>query len=289
MRPHGLQTKIFLDSGDPNETKQILDKLGFLDGQTTNPSLIAKNPEIIKRTENGSSLTKADIDVLYKEIVTEIAQMIPQGSVSVEVYADTTSTVIDLLGQARAMHGWIPNAHIKFPTIPSGLAAAHEAVKEGMRVNMTLVFNQEQAAAVYAATVGAKVGDVFVSPFVGRLDDKGIDGMNLIKNIITMYAPTDKHVSVLTASVRSLDHMVYAMAMGSDIITAPFSVLNAWADSGKVMPTSAYVYKKPNLQPVAYETLSLDKPFASYAITHPLTDAGLARFMDDYQKLYQKQ
>jgi transaldolase len=186
------------------------------------------------------------------------------------------------------MNGWIANAHIKFPTIPSGLQAAHEAVSEGMRVNMTLVFTQEQAAAVYAATMGAKAGDVFVSPFVGRLDDKGIDGMSLIKNIITMYQPTDKHVSVLTASVRSLDHMVYAMAMGSDIITAPFSVLSAWADSGKVMPTSAYVYKKPNLKPVLYESISLDKPFASYNINHELTDAGLVRFMEDYQKLYQK-
>ena len=89
----------------------------------------------------------------------------------------------DMLPQGREMFSWIPNAHIKFPTSHEGLKAADQAVQEGLRVNLTLCFSQEQAAAVYAATKGAKKGDVFVSPFIGRLDDRGENGMDLIANI----------------------------------------------------------------------------------------------------------
>ncbi len=98
------------------------------------------------------------------------------------------------------MFSWIPNAHVKFPTSREGLEAAGRAVKEGLRVNMTLCFTQEQAAAVYSATAGAKKGDVFISPFIGRLDDRGENGMDLIENIQKMYGTGDGHVEVLTAS-----------------------------------------------------------------------------------------
>src|SRR3989344_4842731 len=102
--------------------------------------------------------------------------------------------------QGKEMFSWIPNAHVKYPTTKAGLEAAHRSIQEGMRVNMTLVFTQEQAAAVYAATKGAKRGDVFVSPFIGRLDDRGENGMDLIKNIIKMYRGGDGHVLILGAS-----------------------------------------------------------------------------------------
>src|SRR3989344_4919947 len=199
MHPQNLKTKIFLDSGDPNETRRALEELGFLDGQTTNPSLIAKNPDIQKRRAAGEVLTNDEVYSFYEGIVKEISSLIPEGSVSIEVYADHTTTTDEMLAQARAMYGWIPNpstsleagAQIKFPIVAAGLEAAEMFVREGKRVNMTLCFSQEQASAVYSATQGAKRGDVFLSPFVGRLDDRKENGMDLIKNILRMYKKGD--------------------------------------------------------------------------------------------------
>src|SRR3989344_1099900 len=210
MRPEGLKTKIFLDSGDPGETRKALEVLGFLDGQTTNPSLIAKNPETA-----GKKFSQSEIFDFYEKVVQEIFRLIPEGSVSIEVYADSSTSSEDMLKQGRDFFLWLPpspnsnagGAHIKYPTTAEGLLAAERSIKEGLRVNMTLCFTQEQAAAVYAATRGAKKGQVFVSPFVGRLDDRGQDGMDLIANIMRMYEQGDGHVEVLTASVRSVGHM----------------------------------------------------------------------------------
>src|SRR5208337_2698352 len=126
--------------------------------------------------------------------------------------ADSATKAEAMLEQGREMFGWIPNGHIKFPTSAEGLKAASLALKEGLRVNMTLCFSQAQAAAVYAATRGARKGDVFVSPFIGRLDDRGENGMDLIAHIIRMYGKGDGHVEVLTASVRKIDHLLYALA-----------------------------------------------------------------------------
>ena len=171
MRPKNLQTKIFLDGGDPMETREIIDLLGFLDGQTTNPTLIAKNPEAKARLGRGEKFSEKEIYDFYRGVVQEISQMIPAGSVSIEVYADHSTSSEEMLAQGREFFKWIPNAHIKYPTTTEGLKAAEQSVKEGIRVNMTLCFSQAQAAAVYAATAGAKKGQVFISPFVGRLDD----------------------------------------------------------------------------------------------------------------------
>jgi transaldolase len=198
MKPLDLKTKIFLDSGDPKETAEVLSTLGFLDGQTTNPSLVAKNPETV-----GRKFSQTEIYDFYKGVVQDISKLIPEGSVSIEVYSDSTTKSEDMIKQAHEFNQWIFNAHIKFPTTQEGLKAAETCVKEGIRVNMTLVFSQQQAAAVYAATKGAKKGDVFLSPFVGRLDDRGENGMDLIKNILEMYNQGDGHVEVLSASVRS--------------------------------------------------------------------------------------
>ncbi len=107
---------------------------------------------------------------------------------------------------------------------------------------MTLCFSQAQAAAVYAATRGAKKGEVFVSPFIGRLDDRGENGMDLIANILKMYGKGDGHVEVLTASVRTLDHLLCAIKLGSDIITAPLAVLKEWKEKGLPMPKDDYPY-----------------------------------------------
>ena len=148
--------------------------------------------------------------------------MVPQGSVSVEVYADRTTKAEAMLRQGKEMFGWIPNAHIKFPTSAEGLKAASIAIREGMRVNMTLCFTQSQAAAVYAATRGARKGQVFVSPFIGRLDDRGENGMDLIANILRMYAKGRRPRGGPHREREEHRPFLCAIKMGSDIITVPF-------------------------------------------------------------------
>ena len=283
MRPNSLRTKVFLDGGDPEETKELIKVLGFLDGQTTNPSLVAKNPGIQKRIADGQKFSEEEIMDAYKNMVSEISRIIPEGSVSIEVSADANSTTSDLLDQAKKMNTWIPNAHIKFPTTAAGLEAASECIKLGISVNMTLVFSQEQAAAVYAATRGASKGQVFVSPFVGRLDDRGENGMDLIKNIIEMYKAGDGHVEVLTASVRNIDHYKAALALGSDIITGPFKLIKEWKEAGMEVPAEdTYA---PDLKKIEYEQLDLSKNWQNFDISHELTDKGIEKFASDWNAL----
>lgn len=281
-----MKTKIFLDGGDPKETKEIISLLGFLDGQTTNPTLIGKNPEAKARLERGEKFSPEEIYDFYKKVVQEIFALIPEGSVSIEVYSDKNTTAEEMLAQGKEMFSWIPNAHIKFPTTHAGITAAEHAVKTGMRVNMTLCFSQEQAAAVYAATRGAKKGQVFVSPFVGRLDDRGVNGMELIKNILAIYATGDGHVEVLTASVRSLEHFLYALQLNSDIITAPYKALKEWGEKGAPVPDGHFSYI-PSLAAISYKEIDLSKNWKEYNISHELTDVGLQRFADDWNALIQ--
>ncbi len=276
MRPGNLKTKIFLDSGDPQEAKEALRILGFLDGQTTNPTLISKNPKAKERLKKGDKFTKEEIFIFYKKVVKEIAALIPKGSVSIEVYADEKTSADDMYKQGKEMFSWIPNAHIKYPITSFGLSSAERLIKEGMRVNMTLCFTQEQAAAVYAATKGAKKGDVFVSPFVGRLDDVGENGMDLIANILTMYNRGDGHVEVLTASVRSLEHFLYALKMQSDIITAPISILREWAETGMITP---------QLRSIKYSEIKISKSWTKYNLFHKLTEKGIQKFSNDWNEL----
>lgn len=286
MRPANLKTKIFLDSGDVSETKEIIRILGFLDGQTTNPTLIAKNPDAQKHLAEGKKFSSDEIMSFYQSVVKEVSSLVPQGSVSVEVYADKNSTVDNLLKQGKDMFSWVPNAHIKYPTTSAGLEVASRSIAEGMRVNMTLVFSQEQAAAVYAATKAAKKGDVFVSPFAGRLDDKGQNGMDLIQNILQMYQAGNGHSEVLAASIRSFDHFLYCLKLRSDIITAPFKVLKEWAEKGMPVPGTEYVYET-TLQSIPYQEIDLEKPWQEYNITHEMTDAGIDRFASDWNSLIQ--
>ncbi len=285
MRPANLETRIFLDSGDVSETKGIIQTLGFLDGQTTNPTLIAKSPEAQKRLAEGKKFSPREIMSFYRSVIEEVSALIPDGSVSVEVYADNRSNADNLFEQGKKMFSWIPNAHIKYPIIKAGMEAASRSIAEGMKVNMTLCFNQEQAAAVYAATSGAKAGDVFVSPFVGRLDDRGQNGMDLIKNILKMYRAGDRHTEVLSASVRNINHFLYSLKLGCDIVTAPFKILKEWADQGLPVPGGEYFYDGGNLQAIPYQELDLDKPWREYNISHEMTDAGLAKFVSDWNNL----
>lgn len=264
----------------------LLDRMGFLDGQTTNPTLIAKNPEAKLRLERGQRFSKEEIFTFYKKVIRELSKLLPQGSISIEVYADLQTKADQMLSQAREMFSWIPNAHIKFPTTHEGLIAAHTFLKEGGRVNMTLCFNQEQAAAVYGATKGTKRGNVFASPFIGRLDDRGEHGIDLIANILRMYQKSDGHVEVLTASVRNLNHFLCALALRSDIITAPLGVISEWIDKRMMIPNEQFTSLIPQaLAPIPYQEIDLTKDWKSFSIHHDLTDAGIERFSCDWNAL----
>jgi transaldolase len=285
MRPENLKTKIFLDGGDPGETREILDVLGFIDGQTTNPTLIARNPEARARLEMGDRFSENEIYDFYKSVVKELSSMIPDGSISIEVYSDLSTNTEDMLSQGKDMFTWIPNAHIKYPSSEEGLKTAEMAVKEGLRVNMTLCFTQEQAAAVYASTSGAKKGDVFLSPFIGRLDDRGENGMDLIANIIKMFSSGDAHVEVLTASVRSYDHFLYALQIGSDIITAPFKLLKEWGEKGMPVPGDDYKYDAGSLKEIPFKYLDMNKNWQEFDISDELTVKGMKNFSADWNNL----
>ncbi len=285
MRPQNLKTRIFLDGGNTDETREITKLLGFLDGQTTNPTLISKNPEARQRLESGEKFSASEIYDFYRGVVTTVSGLIPNGSVSVEVYADAATSAEAMIKQGREMFSWIPNAHIKFPTSQEGLKAAQRAVKEGLRVNMTLCFSQEQAAAVYAATRGAKKGQIYVSPFIGRLNDRGENGMDVIANIIRMYRKGDGHVEVLTASVRNIDHLLYGLKLGSDILTVPFEVLKVWREKGLPVPGDDYRYDAKQLKPIPYEEIDLNKKWEDYDIRHDLTEKGMERFSADWNAL----
>ena len=284
-KPKSLKTRIFLDGGNPNETREIIALLGFLDGQTTNPTLISRHPEAKERLERGERFSEKEILEFYHQVVQDISRLIPDGSISIEVYADLLTTAEKMLRQGKEMSSWIPNAHIKFPSAREGLKAAQQAVREKMRVNLTLCFTQEQAAAVYAATRSAKRGDVFVSPFIGRLDDQGENGMDVISNIIRMYEKGDGHVEVLTASVRKVDHLLYALKLGSDIITAPFGILKEWGKRGLPIPGEDYAYDSGNLKPLPFREIDLTKRWVDYDIHHELTDRGMEQFSMDWNAL----
>ncbi|MFH1947156.1 MAG: transaldolase family protein [Candidatus Magasanikbacteria bacterium] len=285
MRPEGLKTQIFLDSGDPKETKEILDLLGFLDGQTTNPSLFAKSPEVQARIASGEKYTKEEIYAEYKKIIQDISTLIPGKSVSVEVYADASTSAEDMLSQAREMNRWIDSAHIKLPLTSEGLKASQVLVGEGVNVNMTLIFNQLQAGAVYSATRGAKKGQVFLSPFIGRLDDIGLDGMDYIKNVVEMYKKSDGHVEVLAASARSYEHFLRCLQLECDIVTVPGKILRQWVENNFELPANDWQYNAGDLKEIEYEELDLDKDCKEYNIQHDLTDKGIEKFVSDWNNL----
>jgi transaldolase len=288
-RPSNLKTKIFLDSGDPAETRAALDLLGFLDGQTTNPTLIARNPEAQARLAKGDRFTDKEVYDFYRQVVAKISRLLPEGSVSIEAYADDTTSAQAMVAQAREMDSWIPNAHIKLPIIQVGMQAAEELVKDGIRLNMTLCFSQAQAAAVAAATPMAAPGQVFVSPFVGRLEAVGRRGLDLVANCRRMYAEQSVNVEVLSASVRTLDHLLASLAFGADIVTAPIKTLREWAGRGMPVPDEGYRYEPVGLEPIPYETMDLMKRWDAFDLRHELTDQGLRRFADDWNGLIARQ
>ena len=145
------KTKILVDGGDPEETSRVKDLIGFVDGQTTNPSLIAKNPEIRELIASGHTLNPQEEKDEYRKIVQAISPLVGDAGVSIEVFADMETKAEEMFAQGEEMFSWIPNAYIKYPCTAEGLRAAQLSVGDGLRVNLTVCFSQQQAAAVYAA------------------------------------------------------------------------------------------------------------------------------------------
>jgi transaldolase len=235
------KTRILVDGGDPDETLRLKSLIGFIDGQTTNPSLIAKNPEVQQRIAAGHKFSLEEQREEYKTIVQMISPLVGDAGVSIEVFADLNTTGKEMLAQGKDMFSWIPNAYIKYPCTREGLKAVQMSVEQGIRVNITLCFSQEQAAGVYAATRASKA-PAYVSPFIGRLDDRGENGLDLIRNIQKMYEAGDGHVYILAASIRGVDQLLACFALGVELVTVPGKVLEAWTAMNFPMPDRNFVY-----------------------------------------------
>lgn len=188
--------KFFLDTANLEEIRQGV-SFGVIDGITTNPTLVARE----KRP--------------FREHVIEICNIVKNGEVSAEVVSTDTAGI---LREAREIATWHPNVIVKIPTIPDGVRALSVLSKEGIRVNMTLVFSAPQALIV------AKAGAYFVSPFLGRLDDISSDGLVLLREIMDIYKAYNFPTQVLAASMRHPLHVVSAARMGAHIATMPYKV-----------------------------------------------------------------
>ncbi len=288
--------KIFLDSGNPEDTKKAKSLLGFLDGQTTNPSLVLKHPEAQKYLADGKKFTSDELLNFYKQIIIELDAQLT-GPISVETYADWETSSDEMLEQAREMKKWGSNIYIKFPSIPAGIQAANEYVKTGGSVNMTLVFDQQQAAAVYAATMPT-FKPAFISPFVGRWDDRKFKGLDLIKNIKKMYKDFDTkrnekkaHIEVLSASIRHMTHFYGSIVSGADILTIPLSIIEQWIQEERFMPDETYRPDTTGLRSIIYKDLPYHDDFTMYPFGREegsLLDEGLIKFAADWNSLITK-
>jgi transaldolase len=210
--------KLFVDTGNLKEIEPLA-ALGILDGVTTNPSLMAK--------EGGDP----------RAILKRICDVV-QGPVSAEVVATDAAGMIR---EGRDLATIDEHIVVKVPFTKAGLEACKTLADEGTRVNVTLIFSATQA------WLAAKVGASYVSPFVGRLDDVGTTGMNLIREIVDIFDNFEYETEVLVASVRNPIHVIEAARMGADVVTAPAAVIEQ-------------------------------------CFRHPLTDIGLERFLKDWEK-----
>lgn len=215
--------RIFLDTANIDQIREGA-RLGVVTGVTTNPTLVSK--EGLKD---------------YRAVVKEICSIIP-GPVSAEVVVEGVS---EMLAQAREIATWAPNVVVKIPSTADGLEVISALAKEDIKVNMTLCFSVNQAL------LGALAGTTYVSPFVGRLDDVGHDGMQLVKEIVDVFRYYQLKTEVLAASIRHPLHCVAAAKAGAHIATVPFNVL-------------------------------------MQMMRHPLTDVGIARFLSDWRRVQQQ-
>jgi transaldolase len=216
--------QIFLDTANIDQIKQAA-QLGIISGVTTNPSLLAKE-------------ATADYEAMTKKICSIIS-----GPVSVEVLSEDADSMIK---EARVKAAWAPNVNIKIPITAEGLKATSVLSKEDIKINMTLCFSANQAL------LGALAGATYVSIFVGRLDDAGHDGMQVVEDtlsILSNYPELD--AQVIAASIRNPMHVTYAAMAGAQVATVPYAVL-------------------------------------MQMIQHPMTDVGIKRFLADWKSVARK-
>ncbi|WP_033827821.1 fructose-6-phosphate aldolase [Bacillus andreraoultii] len=211
--------KFFLDTANVEEIKRV-NRLGLVDGVTTNPTIIAREGRD------------------FEEVIKEICRIV-DGPVSAEVIGLTTE---EMVKEARILASWAPNVVVKIPMTEDGLAAVNILSKEGIKTNVTLIFSVAQGL------MAAKAGATYVSPFVGRLDDIGVDGLDLIARLKQTLVNFDFETEIITASVRNLEHVEAAALVGADIATIPGSLF-------------------PKLW------------------SHPLTDKGIEQFLEDWKKV----
>jgi len=188
--------KFFLDTANVEEIRQGVE-LGVLDGVTTNPTLAAKEGKH------------------FRDLILEICGLLPNGVVNAEV---VSTEMPGMLREARELASWHPSIVVKVPMTREGVRALHVLHREGIRVNVTLVFSPSQAL------IAAKAGAYFVSPFLGRLDDISQDGLALLREIVEIYRVHQFPTEVLAASLRHPMHVVAAAKIGAHVATMPFKV-----------------------------------------------------------------
>lgn len=215
----GLVMKIFVDTADLDEIRELA-SWGVIDGVTTNPTLIARS---------GRS---------FKEIVDEIFKIV-DGPISLEVVGSTADEMIKEARQLAEIHR---NVVVKIPMTAEGLKAVKTLSKEGVKTNVTLVFSANQAL------LAAKAGATYVSPFIGRLDDMGHEGMQIVEEIVDIFSNYDFKTQIIVASIRHPVHVVQAARLGADIATVPPGVIRKM-------------------------------------VKHSLTDVGIQRFLEDWKKV----
>ncbi|UZN23146.1 fructose-6-phosphate aldolase [bacterium 3DAC] len=215
--------KIYLDTANLQEIEAAL-KWGVLDGVTTNPTLIAREGR--------------DPDIHFKDIL----KLVYPRPVSLEVVSEDAEGMIK---EARELSNLSDNVVVKIPMTPDGIKAVTILSNEGIKTNVTLIFTPMQAL------LAAKAGATYVSPFMGRLDDRGWDGVKLVEEIVDIFWNYDFDTEIIAASTRSVRHVKEVALLGVDIVTMPFKVLKQM-------------------------------------FNHPLTDEGIERFKSDWQALQQK-
>lgn len=293
-------TKFLLDSGDPEEYKQIQDLArdnGFeIWGSTTNPSLIAKKLAGQKTSQ------KQAFSILQKQIVDEILKIVP-GAVSAEVYSDHTTKSDEMIKQGSEIASWNERIMVKLPTTLEGFKARTKLRSLGININNTLVFSQEQNFAIllHEKIMIEKYGKpknnypCFISPFVGRLDDIGINGMDLIKNALKtshdLFNPDN--CWLLEASVRNLNHLKTGINMETELITAPFKIykeyfLNQNDQINEDLNLKEITYWTPSSELIDINTIEDFMPAIEtnrLNINHPLTYQGIDKFVADWKTI----
>jgi transaldolase len=214
--------KFFIDTANVDAIRKAYER-GMVDGVTTNPSLVAKEGRD------------------FRTVIDEIASFV-KGPISLEVVSEDAE---GMLKEARELNSWIDNAAIKIPMTWEGLKAVKVCAEEGIQTNVTLVFSPNQAL------LAAKAGATFVSPFIGRLDDIGQTGMEVIEGTAQIYANYGFDTEIIVASIRHPIHVYEAALIGADIATIPPAVLDKM-------------------------------------VNHPLTDVGIKRFLADWEKVPKK-